>query len=122
MGAFLPAKYDIDVVNVRAPMPGRVTLAPSRWRTGKRCGAWLREGSCSIRRNRGPREIERIFAAKFFVTFFVTTLRTSFEQRTFATRKSLSGFHFPIRQAGFEPTTSASGGQRSIQLSYWRTS
>ncbi len=29
---------------------------------------------------------------------------------------------YKMRQAGFEPTTSASGGQRSIQLSYWRKS
>jgi hypothetical protein len=27
-----------------------------------------------------------------------------------------------MREAGFEPTTSASGGQRSIQLSYSRRS
>ncbi len=55
----------------------------------------------------GRSGIERILAAKFFVTFFVTTLRTSFEQRTFAARKSLSGFHFPIRQAGFDAKAGA---------------
>ncbi len=40
----------------------------------------------------GRSGIERFLAAKFFVTFFV------------------SGFHFPMRQTGFEPMTFGSGG------------
>ena len=41
------------------------------------------------------------------MTFFVTHPKTSLDRRTFAARKSPFGFHFPIRQAGFDAKVGA---------------